>query len=171
MDVRVDRKGRLAECLRHHHARGLVSDAREFLQRFEIARHFAAVLVDDCLREALEALRFSWREAATSNQFQDFSLAQRGEFLRRRRATEECGRDAIHLRVGRLSGEDDGDEQRERIAMLQRNRRKGIKGVEDFGDACCFFLLRQVACPSLSRACRGISGATGRILVQIELLH
>ena len=38
MNVRVDRKRRLAEGLSHDHARGLVPDAGQRLERLEVAR-------------------------------------------------------------------------------------------------------------------------------------
>ena len=44
VDVRVDRERGHAERLRHHHARGLVADAGQRLERLEVARDLAAVL-------------------------------------------------------------------------------------------------------------------------------
>src|SRR3989449_8435063 len=50
-DVRVDRHRRLAECRVEHHVRRLAADAGKALQRFAARRHFAAVLLEQGLRQ------------------------------------------------------------------------------------------------------------------------
>ena len=65
---------------------------------------------------------------------EDLVDAQRGHRLRRRGAREQRRGDLVDLRVGRLRGEQHGDEQRERIAMRERDRRRGIELVEDLAD-------------------------------------
>ena len=46
-DMGVDRDGRLAEGDVHHHIGGLAADAGQRLQRLAVARHLAAMLVDE----------------------------------------------------------------------------------------------------------------------------
>src|SRR3954453_20655372 len=64
MDVRVDREGRLAECLRYDDTRGLVSDSGQLLERRDIVRNASAMFVDDCLRELADVARLSRRQSA-----------------------------------------------------------------------------------------------------------
>jgi hypothetical protein len=113
MDVRVDRERRDSERLRHHDARGLVTHAGQALELLERLRHLALVLVDEDLRELRERLGLLRREAARPDQLVD--LLDR--HLRHRfgvgGAGEQRGRDEIDARIGRLRGEQDGDEEGE----------------------------------------------------------
>ena len=135
--MRVDRKCGLAEGLRHDDARGLVADTRKFLERVDVARNLT--LIHDCLRHLLESPRLPWSESAASNQFQDFVLRHSRQCGGSRRATKKRGRDAIDLRVGRLRGQNDGDEQREWIAVAEGDGRLGVDTVEDFADPLRLF--------------------------------
>jgi hypothetical protein len=53
-------------------------------------------------------------------------------------AGEERRRDLVHLHVGRLRGEHDGDKQGERVRVMQGDRRLGVEVVEDLANSLCF---------------------------------
>ena len=85
----------LSERLRHHDARGLVPDAGQAFERVEVARHLAAVLVDEDLCEPLDAFRLAGREAARLDRRQDLRL---GELRHRERLVghrEQRGRHEV----------------------------------------------------------------------------
>ncbi len=54
MDVRVHRKRRDSESLRHHDARALVPDAGQRLERLEIGGHVTVVSLEQELRELVD---------------------------------------------------------------------------------------------------------------------
>src|SRR5713226_823268 len=134
MDMRVDREGRLSEGLGHHDAGSLVANARKLLELFDVARHLAAVMIDQRSREIFQSPRFARSEAAASDQFQDFMLGKPGQRCGRGRSTEKCRRDAIDLRVSRLCREHDRNEKRERIAMAEGDVGLGKEAIEDRAD-------------------------------------
>jgi predicted CoA-binding protein len=134
MDVRVDGERRDAEGLGHDHARGLVTDAGERFELLEGARDAAAVLLDEHLREPVERFRLRRSEPAGLDQVVDLPDGELRHLLGGVRAREERRRHEVDARVGRLRGEDDGDEERERIAVAQRDRRGGVELVEHPAD-------------------------------------
>jgi hypothetical protein len=139
MDVRVDGERRDAEGLGHDDARGLVTDAGERLELRERARDTPAVLFDEEFREPVERLRLRRREPAGLDQVVDLGDGELRHLLGSVRAREERRRHEVDARVGRLRGEDDGDEKREGIAVAQRDRRLVVQLVKDLRDALGFF--------------------------------
>ena len=90
VDVRVEGERRLAERLIHDDARGLVSDAREFLELFERAWHLAAMFRHDRLREALDVARFAGSESSAADEGENRALRQRRHRSRRARLRTGC---------------------------------------------------------------------------------
>jgi len=64
MDVRIDRKRWHTEGLGHDDTRGLVSDARQTLERLETLWDLSTMIVDDRLRQLLKVLRLRRRQTA-----------------------------------------------------------------------------------------------------------
>src|SRR6266849_7574153 len=102
VNMRVDRKGRLAECLCHHDAGAFVADAGQLFKLLDVARNLAAVLIENGLGHLLQSPRLARSKATASNQHQDFVLRHLRERGWRRCTTKERWRDAIDLGVGGL---------------------------------------------------------------------
>src|SRR2546430_5120214 len=100
MDMRIDRKGRLRECLRHDDAGSLVTDTGKFLELLDVARNFT--LIDNCFCHLFESPRLPWSESAASNQFHYFLFRHLRKRSRSRSTAKERGRDAIDLSVRSL---------------------------------------------------------------------
>ena len=58
-------------------------------------------------------------EAGLANDFFNFELGGRGQGLGGGVAAEEFGRDPVHGDIGGLGRQDDGDEELERVAVVQ----------------------------------------------------
>jgi hypothetical protein len=134
VDVRVDRESGSAERLNHDDARRLVSDARKLLELLERLRNAAAMALDEHSGEIPEVLRLCGGEPAAPDQMVDLVDLELRHRRRSRCACEERRGDPVDLCIGRLSRENDGDEERERIFVLERNGRKRIEAVEDLTD-------------------------------------
>jgi hypothetical protein len=135
VDVGVDGKGRHAERLHHHHARGLVADAGKRLQQREVGGHAAAVAFQQPLREGREGARLLRREPAAPDQALDLPDREARHRLGRRCDGEERRRHLVDARVGALGREHHRDEEREGILVEQGHRRLGIQAVQQLRDA------------------------------------
>ncbi len=127
VDVCVDWKRRHAPRLCHHHARGLVADARQGLEFGERPRHRAAVPLDQEARQRGDILRFRRCQPARPDDRVDCLDGHARHFLRSVSEREQRRRDFVHALVGALRGQHHGHEQRKRVAMHERHRRRGIK--------------------------------------------
>ncbi len=82
VDVGVDRKTWHAKGLGHDHLGGFVADPRQFLQRLQIGRHFAAMLGDEDFREPADGARLLRPEPAGPNHGLDRLDRHPGQRLR-----------------------------------------------------------------------------------------
>ena len=110
-DMGVDREGLLAERDVHDDVGGLAPDPGQRLQRVAVARHLAAMLLDQGPGESDDVLRLGVEQADRPDVLLQAFLAERKHLLRRGDLPEQVPGGAVHARVGRLGGEDDGDEQ------------------------------------------------------------
>ena len=123
----VHRKRGHAEGLGHDDGGGLVTDAGQRLKRGEIRGHFAAVLLDEDFREAGNGGGLARRQAAGADDGADFVDRDVHHVAGIVGQGEEGGCDQVHADVGALGGEQDGDEQGERVRVIQWDRRLGIE--------------------------------------------
>ena len=113
-DVRVDRHRRLAERAVQHDVGGLAPDARQLLQRLAIARHLAAVLLEQDPAGGEDVLHLGRVQADRPDVGGEPFLAEREERLRRAGHRKQLARREVDAFVGGLRGEDHGDQQFER---------------------------------------------------------
>ena len=102
-----------------------------------VARHLAAMLGDELLRQRDDVLRLGAVEADGADEVGDRRLAERRHLLRRVGEREERRRRLVDAGVGRLRREHDGDEQGERVVVVEFALRLGLalgEAAEDFLD-------------------------------------
>ncbi len=113
---------------------GLATDAGQRRERVHVRRNISPVLLDEDARGADDGFRFRAKKTRRANLgFEIFrcGFRERGGI---RVAREEPRRHQVHARVGGLRRQDRGDEQLERVAMVQLRIRAGMlafKLVED----------------------------------------
>ena len=134
MDVRIDRKGRHPEGLRHQHRRRLVPDPRQRLQRLETRRHLALMALDQQLRHRLQVPRFRRRQPDLSNGFANHLDRQRRHRRRGRGRIEQRRRHLVDLLVGRLSRKHHGAQEGEVVPVIQGDRHGRVIRVERFAN-------------------------------------
>src|SRR5690606_27579268 len=121
LDVRVDDDAfRLAERVAQDDVRGLAADAREADQRVHLRRDLAPVLVDQRVRHRDQVPRLAPEEAGRVDELFDLLLLRAGQVLWCRVPREEGGRDLVDPLVGALRREDRGDEELERVLVVER---------------------------------------------------
>jgi hypothetical protein len=117
--VGVDGEGFLAECGVEDDVGGLAADAGQFLQLVPRAGNLAAKPIDQGLAQRNDVLGLGVEQANRLDRFAQTILAEINHLAGSLDALEErTGRD-IHARVGRLSRQNDRDEQLVGIPRLQ----------------------------------------------------
>ena len=127
-NVGVDRDGRLAESDIEHDIRGLAPDAGQRFQRVAVMRNLPAVLGDELLRQRDHVLRLGAVEADGLDQVAHPRLAERDHLLRRIGEREQGRRRFVDAGIGRLRGQHDSDQERERIDGRKLGARVRIGG-------------------------------------------
>ena len=136
--VRVDGQRRLAEGDIEHDIGGLAADARQRLQRLALARHLAAVLGDQLLRQRDDVLGLVAVEADGLDALLHVLHAQRRHLPRRVGDLEQGPRRLVDAGVGRLRREHHRHQQREGVDVLELALGIGVgcgKAREDLRDA------------------------------------
>ena len=165
VDVSVDRKGRLAEGLRHHHARRLVSDAGQRLEILQRVRDLAVELVHEDLREPVNGLRLLWCESAGLDGRVNCRDRKPLHHVGRGGHCEQAGRHLVDAFIGALRRQEHRHEQRIRIAVVQGDLRLADELVEDERDTI------GLVCALHAAQCRAFSLAEAWQLVQaLEVL-
>ena len=162
-DVGVHRDGRLAEGDVEDDVRRLPPDAGELLERLPVRRNLPAVLLHERLREGDDVLRLRVEEADGLDEVAHPLLAEVEHRLRRVGGGEEAARRLVDAGIGRLGGEDDGDEERERVGVLELRLRLG-EGVRKAGEEGVGLGLRvaRAPCRRLPRLLRSRLGLRPR---------
>ena len=102
----------------------------KFFERLARARHLAAVVGDELLRQGDDILRLGAVEADGADQLGDARLAEGGHLLRRIGEPEERRRRLVDAGIGRLRRKDHRDEERERIDVVELALRFGHRRSE-----------------------------------------
>jgi hypothetical protein len=127
VNVGVHRERRHPERLRHHHARRLVPHPRQRLQLGKGPRHPAAVPRHHQVRQPRNRLRLLRRQPARPDHALDLRHRDACHFLRRIRQRPEVRRDEINPLVRALRRQQHRHQQRVRIPVIQRHRRRRIQ--------------------------------------------
>src|SRR5712691_13095415 len=138
-DVRVDRHRWLAECRVEHHVRRLAADAGKALQRFAARRHFAAVLLEQDLRQRHYVLRLGAVKPDSTDVLLQARDAELDYLLGSIESLEQHGARLVHRLVGRLGRQHDRDQQLIRRAVLELGGRVRIRRLEAAEDLAAFF--------------------------------
>jgi len=112
-DMRVDRNRGLTESDVENDVGSLAADAGQCLERLTIARHLAPMLLNQLFRKGNNVLRLGAEEPDGLDQLAYPFFPERDHLLRRVGGGEQGGRSLVDPRIGRLCGENDGNEQRE----------------------------------------------------------
>ena len=99
--------------------RGLAPDPLQFHRRVEVLRDLAPVIRHQRLRAAGDALRLRAEEPRRPNDLLDLGQLRRREVFRGGITGEERGRHRVHPLVRALGGEDGGDQEFERVAVVE----------------------------------------------------
>ena len=114
-DVRVDGDRRLAEGDVEHDVGGFASDPGQRLQRGAVARHLAAMLLDEDPAQRDQVLCLCAKEADRADQLDDPLLSESEHLRGRVGEREERGGRFVDTGVGRLRRQHDSDQQGERV--------------------------------------------------------
>ena len=125
-DVRIHRHGAFAERDIQHDVGGLPADAGQFLQRLAVARHLAAVMLDQLPRQLDDVACLALPEADRADMFRYPVDAQTQHRLGCVGFLVERLGGAVHRHVGGLRGQHDCDQQGERIDEGQFTARIGV---------------------------------------------
>jgi len=117
VDMGVHGKGRVVEGLDHEDGGGFVADAGEGLEFLEVARDLSAVAFEEEAGHFADVFGLHRRKATGPHDGVNLGDRERGHFRRGVGEGEERGRDLIDADVGALRGEDDCDEEGERVAV------------------------------------------------------
>jgi hypothetical protein len=148
-DVRIDNDAMIEfEGVAENDVGGFASDAAKAGEFFHRLRHFAAVTLDQGLAAGLDAFGFVAEEAGAFDGCFQVGGGRLGEIGGAAIFFEKLGGDEIDSFIGALSGKDGGDEQFERVGIIQLavGLRIGfIEGGDYFGRA------RSFGCESFAR--------------------
>ena len=112
-DMRVNRNRRLAEGDVENDVCSLAADAGQCLERLTIAWHLAAMPLNQLFRKGNNVLRLRAEEPDGLDQLPYPFFPERNHLFRRVGGGEQSRRSLVDPRIGRLCGENDGNEQRE----------------------------------------------------------
>ncbi len=127
-DVGVDRDGWMAERRVQHDIGGLASDAGQRFQRFSALRNFSVMAFHQQSRQLMDIPGLGVEETKGADVVANCGLAER---------YHRCGGGGIgkkpfgrlvHADIGRLRGQHDGDQQGERVGVIQLGRGFGQGG-------------------------------------------
>ena len=140
MDMSIDGKGRVAKSLRHHDRGGFVSDTGQLFQVLEGGGDFAVVFIEENARQPGDGFCFLRRQSAGTNDFADGVDGMPCHFLRIGSDIKKRWCDLIHTFVRALGGEQNRDQESERITVVEWDGWLGVKlrqfGVDE-GRALC----------------------------------
>jgi hypothetical protein len=123
-----------AEGLGHDNGGGFVADSRQGLQGREISGHIPAVLFDQDAGEVRDRLGFAWGKPAGADDGADGLHGHLAHILRVIGESEKGGSNQVHTGIGALGREQDGDQQGERILVIQRDRGFRVECCEPLPD-------------------------------------
>ena len=118
-DVGVDRERLLPERGVEHDVGGLAADAGKALQRVAAGRDFAAIVVDEHLRQRDDVLRLGVEEADRLDMRLEPRFAEREHLLRRVGDLEQRPRRLVDAGVGRLRRQRHRDDERIGVAVFE----------------------------------------------------
>src|SRR5436190_4307163 len=150
-DVRVDHDPLRLPQLSRDDVTGLPRDARQPDQLFEARRHLAVELLEQRSHRPAQRLRLLPVETGREDVALELLLRDGEVVLGLAVLLEQRLGDAVDVHVGRLRREHHGDEQLERAAEAERDRRVGVFGREPLDDRAYALLLRPDALASLSQ--------------------
>ena len=99
-------------------------------QRLAVVRHLAAVFLDELLRQPDHILGLGAKKPDGLDQIAHLGFAEFRHLLRRIGEREQSRRRLVDAGVGRLRRQHDGDQQRERVDVLQFAARRRVGGGE-----------------------------------------
>ena len=174
-DVGVDRNCGLAEDRVEHHVRGLAADSGKRLERRPIVRHLTAMLLDQRPAERDHVLGLRIEETDGLDVLLEPRLAEREHCGRRLDLGEERLGRLVDALVGRLRGEDHGDQKRIGVPVVELGGwRLDVRGepLEELGDLGLLHgpcrVSRRAAC-ARSRAGCGPAAFRARELTRFRL--
>ena len=126
-----------AEGLEHHHAGGLVADAGQPLERLQVARHAAAVLVTQRARQRGDVARLGGRQPARADQAPDRRHRQARHRLGRVGGGEQPGVTWLTRASVHCAESSTATSKRVGVAVAQRDRRARVEPIENRLDAAC----------------------------------
>jgi len=123
VNVSVDGKCGYVEGLCHHDTCCFMTHTRQRLQGIEVLGDFAVVLVDQNFRQLRDRFWFARGKATRPNDLENFFDRDFSHLLRRRCQSKQRRCYFVDLFVGALSAQQDCNQQREWVGMVERNRR------------------------------------------------
>jgi len=114
--------------------RRLATDTVERVQFLHRARHFAAVPLDELAAAVLDVLRLAAEKSGGLDELLQLRARRIREIRRRAVFFEQLRRDEVDALVRALGGKNDGDEQLERVCVIQFAMRVGISLLETGDD-------------------------------------
>ena len=134
MDVGVDWKRWDIKGLGHDNRSRFVAHARKGFKGFKGSRDFAIVPFDEQFRKPLDVLGFGGSQSNLANVGENGVHFQGGHGFGRAGFGKQGGSDLIHLQIGGLGTHEDGDQQLERIAVVEWNGNDRVEFLELLGD-------------------------------------
>src|SRR6266540_1437954 len=145
--VAIDRKTRNAERVTENHVCGLAANSRQFRQRFHARRDLGTVVIDEGARHSDQGLCLLAKEPGRFDRL----LQLAGIGIRERLCVCVSGKqrrcDLIDTLVARLRGEDGGNEQLERRAVVKLRIGVWMMALERIENALCDRLRLQCTGP------------------------
>lgn len=135
--VRVDHHAGSAKGSAENHVRRLPSDAVQLEQLFHRLGHDAAEFLVERPGHLHDRPRLLPEKAGRVNDTLELGQLRRGELRRRPVPVEQDGGHFVHLGIGGLGRKNRGNEELQRVAVLQRQPRHRIARMEDRGDLRC----------------------------------
>jgi hypothetical protein len=128
MDMGVDGKRRLAECLGNHHLSCLMSNPGQGLEKLEGIRDLTLMFLKKNLGQLTNGTRLLWAKATRPDDRFNFGGVPPSESLRRSsQLRKKKGSDLVDALIGALGREKHSNQKSERIRVIKRRSRRGIK--------------------------------------------
>jgi hypothetical protein len=124
--MRVHTDGRLVKCVSKNDVGGFASNAGQFEQRVEVVGHFAGMFLDQLPAGGLDRFGFVAVEIDTL----EFFLGDVGPIGGGPVFWKNRGGDRVDEVVAGLGGEDEGDEEFERVGKVEREFGVGVRFFE-----------------------------------------
>jgi len=144
LDVCVDRKGRNTEGLRHHDRGCLMANTREGLEGLEVFGDIARVGINEDFGEINDAASLARAKTTGSNDAEDMLIGHVLHIVGGVGDRKELGGDLVNALVSALCREEDGDQERVGIAVIERGGWIWVSIIKDLTDSLSFLLTFQV---------------------------